>query len=356
VTRVDSFPWTEVPSARSLEGDLVRATQAAKQAFRLEDLGAVVQELLAATLSGSGVSRQRAEAQPQAPALAALVITREVELLVSPEPELIAFALTRLLGRPYRLNEVTPTPSQALLGAWHALVFELARRLSRGEPPTLSLGDATASAPAHVVDTWLRLDDRSFRVEVAVRGRDLPERIASQDVPLRFTLVAGTFVVTGPDLSGLGAEDVVLPGAGWFSPHDVGRTLIAIPADAESGIRLQVSDVLRYVGAAHLPHDCEASALEDATKESLIAELPIVIRVEVGSVTMSIREWMGLGPGDVLSCGVPPRSPVVLRTAGREVARGELVTVDGEIGVRITEIVVGEQHDTRPGEAPPEES
>ena len=64
-----------------------------------------------------------------------------------------------------------------------------------------------------------------------------------------------------------------------------------------------------------------------------------MVRVEVASVTLTAREWAKLGPGDVIETGVPLAEPVVLRVGGREVARGELVSVDGELGVRIREIV-----------------
>ena len=59
------------------------------------------------------------------------------------------------------------------------------------------------------------------------------------------------------------------------------------------------------------------------------------LRVEVASVTLAARAWAALQPGDVVSLGRPLGDPVVLRVAGREIARGDLVDVDGELGVRI---------------------
>jgi flagellar motor switch protein FliN/FliY len=78
--------------------------------------------------------------------------------------------------------------------------------------------------------------------------------------------------------------------------------------------------------------------VDDATKESMIANAPVVVRVEVGSVVLRVGELMELRQGDVLGCGVPPNGPIVLRAAGREIARGELVIVDGEVGVRIVQL------------------
>ena len=71
----------------------------------------------------------------------------------------------------------------------------------------------------------------------------------------------------------------------------------------------------------------------------VVLDAPVVVRVEVGAVTLTAREWAAVRPGDVLETGVGLGEPVVLRVAGKEVARGELVSVDGELGVRILELV-----------------
>mgnify|MGYP000459228911 CR=1 FL=1 len=45
----------------------------------------------------------------------------------------------------------------------------------------------------------------------------------------------------------------------------------------------------------------------------------------------------GASVGDVITLARRVGEPVVLRVAGVEVARGELVEVEGEVGVRITQ-------------------
>ena len=66
-------------------------------------------------------------------------------------------------------------------------------------------------------------------------------------------------------------------------------------------------------------------------------DVPVVARVEIGSVEMSAAAWAGLRPGDAITTGRRVGSTVSLRVSGVEVARGELVQIDGEIGVRILE-------------------
>ena len=79
---------------------------------------------------------------------------------------------------------------------------------------------------------------------------------------------------------------------------------------------------------------------KDALVEA-VGEIPVVVRVEVGSVQLLAREWAALGPGDVLTVGRKIAEPVVLRVAGVEVARGELVDVEGDVGVRILSRTTG---------------
>lgn len=75
------------------------------------------------------------------------------------------------------------------------------------------------------------------------------------------------------------------------------------------------------------------------TLTEVVLDAAVVVRVEVAEVSLTAREWARLSPGDVLETGVRIAEPVALRVNGRVVARGELVDVEGEVGVRIRELV-----------------
>jgi flagellar motor switch protein FliN len=65
------------------------------------------------------------------------------------------------------------------------------------------------------------------------------------------------------------------------------------------------------------------------------AELTVII----GHTRRPIRELLELRPGAVVSLERAPGDPVEVLANGTLVARGEMVVVDGSLGVRITEIV-----------------
>lgn len=338
---VDAFPWTELPKALSCEGELADAVAAAHEAFELERLAPMLRDVFGASLDGMGtVSRRTARTLTGAP-LAVRVTSSALDLVLRAESELVAFVLARLLDKPFRLSDPEAVPSPQLVGAWHALVLELGRRLCRTEPPSVApVLPSEELGPASVFDSWVAVDGRSFRLELAVLGSGARPRPPRPTVPITLRLVLGRALLSRAELQSLRPGDALLPGPGWLDPAQPESSLVAIAPGDERGFRLSVSDVVRYEGPGELPHDHDTPEIpvEDATKESLIADVPVVIRVEVGSITLTAGEWMQLRPGDVVSCGIPPRGPVVLRAGGRELAQGELVTVDGELGVRISRV------------------
>lgn len=79
-------------------------------------------------------------------------------------------------------------------------------------------------------------------------------------------------------------------------------------------------------------------AEQDSELAEIVGETPLMVRLELGALEMSAAEWAALKPGDVVQSGRRLDDPVVLRAGGREIARGELVDVEGELGVRITAV------------------
>jgi type III secretion protein Q len=63
--------------------------------------------------------------------------------------------------------------------------------------------------------------------------------------------------------------------------------------------------------------------------------LPVVLDVELASVPVPLRDLARIAPGAVLLLGLDRDGHVTLRIGERAVARGELVDVDGAVGVRI---------------------
>jgi type III secretion system YscQ/HrcQ family protein len=67
-------------------------------------------------------------------------------------------------------------------------------------------------------------------------------------------------------------------------------------------------------------------------------EVPVTLVVELGRVNLTLTRLADLKPGDVVELGRHSREPVELTSGGRLVARGELVQIDTELGVRVTRV------------------
>jgi type III secretion system YscQ/HrcQ family protein len=67
-------------------------------------------------------------------------------------------------------------------------------------------------------------------------------------------------------------------------------------------------------------------------------DVPVTLVVELGRVNLSLGRLADLRPGDVVELGRHSREPIELTSGGRLVARGELVQIDTELGVRVTQV------------------
>ena len=74
-----------------------------------------------------------------------------------------------------------------------------------------------------------------------------------------------------------------------------------------------------------------------------VADVPVELVVEIGRTKMSIGETLSLGPGSVISLDKQTGEPVDLLVNGTPIARGEVIAVDEEFGIRLTEVLPPER-------------
>ena len=67
----------------------------------------------------------------------------------------------------------------------------------------------------------------------------------------------------------------------------------------------------------------------------VLSDVPVPLIVELGRITCSARELMYMKIGDILELNRSPHEPLNLVVNGRSVGRGEVVEVEGKLGIRI---------------------
>jgi type III secretion system YscQ/HrcQ family protein len=199
-------------------------------------------------------------------------------------------------------------------------------------PLELSAGERRGSARAllseHAARAWLS-------EAPAPRRFDVPS--AWVGLPIQLCAHAATVRLTAPELAGLEPGDIVVPertalarGPNGF--HG-GATLHALGDHGRVHARCSVAtNELRIEAIEQGEH-----AMSDDKPEALVKDAPIELCVELARFTVRLEDVLGLRVGEVWSTGNAIGERVVLTANGRAIARGELVDIDGEIGVRILE-------------------
>jgi flagellar motor switch protein FliN/FliY len=103
-----------------------------------------------------------------------------------------------------------------------------------------------------------------------------------------------------------------------------------------------MSDPVDYV-----PFETTTTAPAEATggeppELERLYDVPVELAVEIGRTHMTIRETLALGPGSIVTLNRLAGEPVDLLVNGKPIARGEVVVIDEEFGLRVTEVVAGE--------------
>ena len=80
----------------------------------------------------------------------------------------------------------------------------------------------------------------------------------------------------------------------------------------------------------------------DPRRLHLLRDVEMGISVELGRTRMKVQEVLSLAPGVVLELDRAAGSPVDVLVNGTLMARGEVVVVDEEFAVRITEVVTAD--------------
>ncbi|HQI20442.1 MAG TPA: flagellar motor switch protein FliN, partial [Leptospiraceae bacterium] len=72
---------------------------------------------------------------------------------------------------------------------------------------------------------------------------------------------------------------------------------------------------------------------------NLLLDVQMTLTVELGRTKMFIKDILGLGEGSIIELDKLAGEPVDLYVNDRLIARGEVVVIDENFGVRVTDIV-----------------
>jgi len=85
--------------------------------------------------------------------------------------------------------------------------------------------------------------------------------------------------------------------------------------------------------------DPAGSPIEAITDLRRLAGVPVDLSVEIGRTHMSVGETLELREGSVVTLDRMAGEPVDLLVNGKPIARGEIVVIDEQFGLRLTEVL-----------------
>jgi flagellar motor switch/type III secretory pathway protein FliN len=181
-----------------------------------------------------------------------------------------------------------------------------------------------------------------------------PGRAESVTLEARFAGTPCTIELVVPSSLAFAAPTAVAAGSTWADryvldlPIVVGRCELARDDLARLSTRsvvtldrpLAAAELVVLGGAVGLATGNDPLVARVATEYvpramALPDDARVELTVGLGTTKMSLRQVIGLAVGEVVPLGRPLAGPFEVRADGKLIGQGELVDVDGELGVRI---------------------
>ncbi len=137
------------------------------------------------------------------------------------------------------------------------------------------------------------------------------------------------------------------PGQRQLKQHGLDPSLIAmldnLPQEPVApGARAQ-RPIPPKVAAAAFQQISQSKNEEDSNNIGLLMDVSLPVSIELGRTRMAIADILALGPGSVVELSKLAGEPVDVLINQKIVARGEVVVVDENFGVRITQLMTPEE-------------
>jgi flagellar motor switch protein FliN/FliY len=275
------------------------------------------------------VGEEEVRAQFNAPAVIVSIDYKEgldgrnVFLLTIPDASVVADLMMGGEGTPsdelseLHTSAIAEAMNQMMGSASTAMAEMVDRRVDISAPQiqVLDLASETALEELGITDAMVRT---SFQLRVG----ELLDTTLMQLMPVDFAraLVDGLMQPAAP------AAPAAEPAPGADAPaEDDPRHLHALPAPP-------VAQPVTFPTLDDVPANPGGSDI------SLLLDVPLQVTVELGRTQLKIRNVLELVPGSIIELDKLAGEPVDVLVNGKPIARGEVVVIDEEFGVRITDV------------------
>jgi flagellar motor switch protein FliN/FliY len=121
------------------------------------------------------------------------------------------------------------------------------------------------------------------------------------------------------------------------------RMLEDLPQDDDKASPEDIDFGTAEVSKAEFQQLQGPAGVKDPQNIDLLMDVDLPVSIELGRTKLSIAEILALGPGSVVELNKLAGEPVDLLVNNKPVAKGEVVVVDENFGLRITQLMTPEE-------------
>ncbi len=255
-------------------------------------------------------------------------------LLIKQEDAVIIAAI--MMGEPHEgkegpLNEIELSAVQEamnqMMGSMATSMSELFQRPIEISPPRMDLIDLAENVP---LLKGLQLDQEVVHVEFTIKVEDVIDSVMIQIVPVEFARK-----MAGDLLQGYTQPDP-------FPLPEPGQDKTEKEPGFEAG-ETETAKVDGFQAAGYFQPENSSPAFSlpesvDLQKLEMVKDIPMDIIVVLGSARLPLGELFSLNTGGIVDLDCNDNDPVEILANNKLLARGEVVMINDQLGVRITEI------------------
>jgi flagellar motor switch protein FliN/FliY len=75
-------------------------------------------------------------------------------------------------------------------------------------------------------------------------------------------------------------------------------------------------------------------------EQKFLGDIPVQVTVELGQAELNLKDVLGLAEGTIVELNRLAGEPLDLKIGGQLIAQGEVVAVDDNYGLRITNVLI----------------
>jgi len=221
-----------------------------------------------------------------------------------------------------------------MMGSMATSMSELFQRPIEISPPKMTLIDLAEDV---TLLKGLRPDEDVVHVEFTIKVEDVIDSVMLQVIPIKFAKTMTSFLLSG------GAAEPPTEVIEEVDDNDIDISSIVGEVIAETEKQQPAAEPVQ---PEKEPDTYRLPPTADIQKLEMVKDIPMDIIVVLGSTRLPLGELFSLNTGGIVGLNCSASDPVEIMANDRLLAKGEVVMINDQLGVRITEIQLEEVMDS----------